>query len=347
MAAANNSPVETKVLAIETAAQFETAAQEAARLLRLGQLVVLPTETVYGLAANAFDPQAVQQIYETKGRPAHNPIIVHVDSLIMARRCVTDWPQAAETLARHFWPGPLTLVLPRGDQIPHIVTAGGPTVGVRLPLHPFMRRVIEMCNFPLAAPSANLANQLSPTTAEHVAHGLAGKVPLIIDAGPTSVGIESTVLDLTSSAPAILRPGMISAKQIEAVIGTKVRSARAEETGPLKSPGQLQKHYSPRARLVVAFWKSDIELGRIAEREAAAAGTDLHHIHIIAHEKIPQANPFGRVAIIPHDSEAYARAIYAELHRSDELGATVILVEALPPEEDWDGIRDRLTRGSR
>jgi L-threonylcarbamoyladenylate synthase len=329
---------------IETAAHFESAAAAAVTLLKQGQLVALPTETVYGLAANALDPLAVQAIYDVKGRPAHNPIIVHVSSLLMARRYVAEWPQTAEILSRHFWPGPLTLVLQRTRLIPDIVTAGGDTVGLRLPLHPFMRRVIELCDFPLAAPSANPANRLSPTNAEHVRQSLDGKIPLIVDAGPTSVGIESTVLDLSGSTPMVLRPGMVSAKQIGAVLGTEVRTAAQPDsaTDALKSPGRLPKHYSPKARLVLAEWNNDAELARAAGR----FGIDPKQIHVLAFEHIPSANPFGRVAIIPHDREAYARALYAELHRSDELGAALILVEMPPVGEEWEGIRDRLMRAS-
>lgn len=325
-------------------AHFETAAAEAVHLLKQGRLVALPTETVYGLAANALDPGAVQAIYEAKGRPANNPVIVHVSSLAMARQCVTAWPDAAEKLSRHFWPGPLTLVLPRAAAIPDVVTAGGNTVGLRLPLHPFIRRVIELCDFPLAAPSANRANELSPTSAGHVRQSLVGKIPLIIDAGPTSVGIESTVLDLSGPVPAVLRPGMISAQQLGALLGCEVRVAARNDpgSGALKSPGRLQKHYSPRARLALASWHSDSELARVAE----PFDVDPKQIHVIAFEHIPQANPFGRVAIIPHDAEAYARAIYAELHRSDDLGAALILVEMPPSGQEWDGIRDRLLRAS-
>lgn len=329
---------------IETAAHFESAVAEAVRLLKEGRLVALPTETVYGLAANAFDPKAVQTIYDAKGRPSHNPIIVHVSSLAMARRCVTTWPDAAEKLSRHFWPGPLTLVLSRANEIPDVVTAGGNTVGLRLPLHPFIRRVIELCDFPLAAPSANRANELSPTSAEHVRRSLDGKVPLIVDAGPTSVGIESTVLDLSGPAPAVLRPGMISAKHLGALLGCEVRVAARDDSSlsALKSPGRLQKHYSPKARLALASWRSDSELARVAE----SFTIDPRQIHVITFEHIPQANPFGRVAIIPYDAEAYGRAIYAELHRSDELGAGLILVEMPPSGEEWEGIRDRLLRAS-
>ena len=185
--------------------------------MRAGEVVALPTETVYGLAANALDEKAVAKIFQIKGRPAHNPIIVHVASNEMAKRCVKSWPELAEKLSKAFWPGPLTLVLPRAEKIPDIVTAGGETVGIRWPSHPFIQAVIRECGFPLAAPSANLSNQISPTNAEHVRAQLGGKIPLIVDGGQSQVGIESTVLDLTVSPPRILRPGMIHAESLAAV----------------------------------------------------------------------------------------------------------------------------------
>ena len=334
-------PVPTRVLTIETAVQFQHAVQEAVALLREGELVALPTETVYGLAANALNSEAVHKIYTAKGRPAHNPIIIHIASLAMAQQCVAQWTEDANKLARQFWPGPLTIVLPRGSSIPDVVTAGGNTVGVRFPLHPFMRRSIELCGFPLAAPSANPANQLSPTTAEHVLEGLRDRIPLIINAGPTSVGIESTVVDLSADQPRVLRPGMISAVHIEEILGRKVTTGAANSEH-LRSPGLLQRHYSPRARLMITSWKDEAELNAIVR----TAGMIPEDVHLITYERIPQANPFGRVAIIPHDEDAYARAIYAELHRSDDLGARLIIVERPPSGAGWEGIHDRLKRAS-
>ena len=195
------------ILPTHTPDLFTQAVAQAAEELRRGAVVALPTETVYGLAANAFDAQAVQQIFTIKGRPAHNPIIVHVADKTMARRCVAEWPALADKLAAAFWPGPLTLVLPRSQEIPDAVTAGGPTVGVRWPSHPIMQAVIRACGFPLAAPSANPSNEISPTNAEHVARGLGKRIALIVDGGHAQVGIESTVLDLTVSPPRLLRPG--------------------------------------------------------------------------------------------------------------------------------------------
>ncbi len=211
--------MKTEILSTHTPELFQKAVLRAAELLRAGEVVALPTETVYGLAANALDEKAVAKIFQIKGRPANNPIIVHVAGNEMAKRCVKNWPALADKLSKAFWPGPLTLVLPRAEIIPEIVTAGGETVGIRWPGHPFIQAVIRECDFPLAAPSANLSGQISPTNAEHVRAQLGGKIPLIVDGGQSQVGIESTVLDLTVSPPRILRPGMIHAESLAAVCG--------------------------------------------------------------------------------------------------------------------------------
>ena len=329
----------TEILPTHTAALFNAAVQRAVTLLRAGEVVALPTETVYGLAANALDPVAVARIYEIKGRPAHNPIICHVASHALAHRCVTGWPALAEKLARAFWPGPLTLVLPRAEIIPDIVTAGGPTVGVRWPSHPFMQAVVAACEFPLAAPSANLSNQLSPTNANHVQRQLGGRIRLIVDGGQSQVGIESTVVDVSSAPPRLLRPGMIHEAALLAVTGAL---ATGETAGILRSPGLLKKHYSPRAKLIVLRWRDDQDLLSQLARHEVKAGEAC----FIAHSTLPGGAEFRRVSVVPHDAEAFARALYSELHACDEAGAKWIIVEALPDEPEWRPIADRLTRAA-
>jgi L-threonylcarbamoyladenylate synthase len=306
----------------------------------MGEPVALPTETVYGLAANAFNQSAVEKIFEIKGRPSHNPIIVHVCGLEMARGCVEFWPPVAGKLARAFWPGPLTLVLRRSKAIPDVVTAGGATVGIRWPAHPLMQAVIRRCGFPLAAPSANPSNRLSPTTAEHVRKALGDRLRLIIDGGPCHIGIESTVLDLTRTPPAVLRPGMVHLESLVAVAG-EVETGPAQR-GTLRSPGQLPKHYSPRARTMMLSWQDDQDL----ERQLAALNLRAASGCIIAHNRIPSASAFGRVSVIPHDREAFARAIYAELHSCDETDPDVIVIEALPETNEWRAVSDRLKRAT-
>ena len=335
-----------EVLPTHTPALFDAAVKRAVALLQAGKVVALPTETVYGLAANAFDARAVGRVFEIKGRPPHNPIIVHVSGVAMARRCVRDWPEAADKLATAFWPGPLTLVLPRGASIPDLVTAAGLTVGLRWPSHPFIQAVIRQCDFPLAAPSANRSNWLSPTNAAHVRDGLGDRIELIVDGGQSQIGIESTVLDLTTHSPQVLRPGMIHAESLRAVLGPAgLGSADAsprQENGPLKSPGQLQRHYSPKARLVVLSWQDDADLlAQLSARKFRCSGT-----HVIAHSHVPSGRGLGGVSVIPHDAEAYGRAIYAELHRCDAAGASGIVVEAPPAGPEWAAIADRLQRAA-
>ncbi|MDD9866414.1 MAG: L-threonylcarbamoyladenylate synthase, partial [Verrucomicrobiales bacterium] len=217
-----NNPIDTKIAAVVDPEALDRAVE----LLGQGQLVAMPTETVYGLAANALSPEAVNRVFNAKGRPANNPLIVHVESVEMARSCVSAWPSAADRLAEVFWPGPLSIVLPKADLVPDIVTAGGETVAVRCPAHPVMLAVLSRCGFPLAAPSANLSNRVSPTRARHVAEQLADRIPMILDGGPCEVGIESTVVDLTGEIATVLRPGMVSPEQIRDLLG-EVRTAAA------------------------------------------------------------------------------------------------------------------------
>ena len=332
----------TEILPAHTPELFKEVVSRAAELLRAGQVVALPTETVYGLAANALDEKAVAKIFQIKGRPPGNPVIVHVANLEMAKRCVKVFPSLAEKLAKAFWPGPLTLVLPRAEAIPKMVTAGGETVGIRWPSHPLIQAVIRECDFPLAAPSANLSNQISPTSAGHVHKQLDGKIPVIVDGGQAAVGIESTVLDLTVSPPQILRPGMIHTESLAAVCGEIQVPESQVQGSELRSPGLLKKHYSPKAKLLVLNWNDNAEL----KLKIQNSKLKTQNCHVIAHAHIPSPGQFACVCIIPHDAEAFARALYAELHRCDEAGAQIIVVEAPPDTPEWSGIADRLRRAA-
>jgi L-threonylcarbamoyladenylate synthase len=334
--------VTAEILSTHTPALFAVAVKRAVALLRAGEVVALPTETVYGLAANAFDEKAVAKIFQIKERPANNPVIVHVAGVEIFRRCVKRWPPLAERLAKAFWPGPLTLVLPRANEIPKNVTAGGETVGVRWPSHPFIQAVIGECDFPLAAPSANMSNRVSPTNAEHVRQQLGAQIPLIVDGGPSQVGIESAVLDLTVSPAKILRPGMIHAESLAAVIGNIEPRTSNIEHQTLRSPGLLKKHYSPKAKLMVLSWRDDADLWCQISPFNFQPATRF----VIAHTHIPSGEAFAGVSVIPHNAEAFARAIYAELHRGDEAGADLIVVEAPPDSPEWAGIADRLRRAA-
>ena len=228
----------------------------AARILREDGVVAIPTETVYGLAANALSDAAVKKIFEAKGRPQDNPLISHISSLDMLPLIASDVPDAARRLAEAFWPGPLTMILPRGGRVADSVCAGLGTAAVRMPSHPAARAVIEACGFPLAAPSANLSGSPSPTTAADVLADMNGRIPLILDGGASDVGVESTVVSLTGAAPMLLRPGRVTKEQLEQVLGTAVELSGAvvsqlREGEIARSPGMKYKHYAPKAQVTL------------------------------------------------------------------------------------------------
>ncbi len=285
----------------------------AAELIRQGRLVAFPTETVYGLGANALDERAVARIFEVKGRPSTSPLIVHVSSIEMARSLAARWPDSADALARRFWPGPLTLVVPKDATIPDLVTAGLPSVGLRMPAHPVALELIRRSGVPIAAPSANRFTQLSPTTAEHVKQGLGDAVDLVLDGGPTEVGIESTVLSLAVEPPALLRLGMVSQVEIENVIGPVAVPGAPGESEAHPSPGLHPRHYSPRTRLVLGA---------------------------------PPAEGRGVVLELPTDPAACAATLYETLHRLDTEGLDWIAVEEPPDTPEWAAIVDRLRRAA-
>lgn len=337
-----------KILRTDTPQAFREAAEAAACRLRQGEAVVLPTETVYGLAANALDPLAVANIYQIKGRPSRNPLIVHVCSLEMARDCAGEWPEVATKLACAFWPGPLTMVVAKSKIIPNVVTAGGATVGLRWPDHPMFVAVLKACGFPLAAPSANRSNQVSPTAAEHVVRSLGDRCPMVVDGGNCNVGIESTVVDVSGDQLRVLRPGMIQVQAMETVLGRKIIADQRDEprgdeeaSGALRSPGLLEIHYAPKAVLWLGRWQSELSLREAWEKCGPAQGK----VAVIAHHILPVG--FERVSVLPHDPEAYARGMYAEWHRCDELGYEFILLELPPNTPEWGGIHDRLKRAAR
>lgn len=330
----------TRVFQIDPASPDPGLIAAACETLRRGGLAAFPTETVYGLGANALDPAAVGRIFEAKGRPPTNPIIVHVADAAGARTLVRDWPPSAERLATAFWPGPLTLVLPKTDLVPSIVASGGPTVGVRVPNHPVALALLRACGFPLAAPSANRSEHVSPTSAEHVRADLAGRIDLILDAGPTARGLESTVVDL-ADGPRILRPGPISQSQLEEVLGQACPLAgkRREVDGPLRSPGLLDRHYAPRTPMECRAAAGE----RV--REAAGSGERAAWL-ALAGEETAHAPPSATVVVMPNEPEAYGRRLYAELRRLDGLQLDRIVATLPPEEESWAAVRDRLMRGS-
>jgi L-threonylcarbamoyladenylate synthase len=302
--------------------------RRAAELIRAGELVAFPTETVYGLGANALDPAAVEKIYAAKGRPAASPLIVHVDSVEMARGLVREWPQHAERLAAKFWAGPLTLVLPKRTHVPDRVTAGLDTVGVRMPANPLALALIHESGVPLAAPSANRFAELSPTTAEHVRKSMGDRVTMILDGGPTTVGIESTVLSLAGPEPVLLRPGMVTRAQIEEVIGPISSAGAPAPDAAHASPGQHARHYSPKTPLVLAL-----------NGQLPATGRG-------AYLWIGRAADAARCIAMPKEPDAYAAVLYRILHEADSEGWDWIAVEEPPKDAAWDAIRDRLSRAA-
>jgi len=307
----------------------------AAEVLRRGGLVAFPTETVYGLGANALDAAAVGRIFAAKGRPAHNPVIVHVTGPEAARELVSDWPEAARRLAERFWPGPLTLVLPRRAVVPDLVTAGGPTVALRVPAHPVALGLLRACRLPVAAPSANRSTQLSPTRAEHVLSGMGDRIDLLLDGGPTSGGLESTVLDLTTDPPRLLRPGLVSPAELEAVVGPIARGA--EPGQPARSPGQMERHYAPRTPLETVPAPG---LGRV--RALAGEGRRVGWLTLGE-----AACPAGVMCVaLPADAAGYAAGLYDALHRLDAAGLERIIVDLPPRTDEWLAVHDRLRRAA-
>ncbi len=302
----------------------------AADLIRRGRLVAFPTETVYGLGANALDPDAVARIYEAKGRPAASPLIVHVVSIEMAREVAAGWPESAERLARRYWPGPLTLVLPKQRCVPDIVTAGLPTVGIRVPAHPVALALIRAAGVPIAAPSANRFTELSPTSAAHVRASLGAAVDLILDAGPTDVGIESTVLSLAGPRPVLLRLGMVSQQEIEAHLGP-VEVVSSGGPGPHAAPGMHRRHYSPKTRLLL------VEGGAVPGQGRGA------YVGLFTEP----ATPVTEIVRMPQDPAACAATLYDTLHRLDRRGLDWIAVERPPALPEWAAILDRLERAAK
>ena len=317
---------------------------QAAAVLKRGGLVAVPTETVYGLAADAGSEAAVRAVFAAKGRPADHPVIVHVADAKAIDAWAREVPASARVLAARFWPGPLTLVLKRSARALDVVTGGQDTVGLRCPGHPWAQALLQAYGDALAAPSANSFGRISPTTAEHVRADLGekpdGAVDLILDGGPCPVGIESTIVDLSGTAPTLLRPGFVTRAAIEEALGAPVQDAT--DSAP-RASGRLEKHYAPRTPLEV------VAVDRVGSRLAA-----LFHLRValLAPQSVLatlRAAPAVQLAA-PEDAVAYGRELYANLHRLDDCRAERIVIAAPPQGPDWAAIHDRLQRaqaGSR
>jgi L-threonylcarbamoyladenylate synthase len=313
----------------------EAQIAQAVSILRAGGLVAFPTETVYGLGADAANPDAVKRIFEAKGRPATHPLIVHLGSAGEIERWARDIPPAARALAERFWPGPLTLVLKRAAGVLDAVTGGQDTVGLRVPSHPIAQALLQAFSGGIAAPSANRFGRVSATTAQHVLEELGDRVDLILDGGACEVGIESTILDLSTGAAMLLRPGRIGTEELAAVLHAPVTRAGA---GSPRAPGSLAAHYAPQLPLrLVPRPVLDVSV-----REEAARGP----VAVLARHPRPTSSPAAVWMNAPLDALSYAHHLYSALRQLDRSSCLAILVEAPPETAEWAAVRDRLTRAA-
>lgn len=316
-----------------TSDQSDAALDEALVRLRAGELVVIPTETVYGLAADAENPGAVAKIFALKGRPPTRPLIVHIAAAEQLDQWAREVPGYARALAGACWPGPLSLVLRRSARVSDAVTGGQDTVALRVPAHPLTRRLLERFGGGLAAPSANRYGRVSPTTPEHVRAQFGDATPYILDGGPCRGGIESTIVGCLDASPRILRPGLVTAADITRITGLPVAEQR-QATATLRTAGQDASHYAPSTPTVLVDAADAGSWPDAGERRVGFLGFG------------PPAIAVAVDVRLPRDPEAAAQRLYAELHRLDAAGLDLILLEAPPPGQQWDGIRDRLRRAA-
>jgi L-threonylcarbamoyladenylate synthase len=353
------APFATQVIPVDPHHPQPERLRPAADLLIQGEVVAFPTETVYGLGANALDPAAVAKIFAAKGRPASNPLIVHIHSLAQLAQIAVDLPDLVWTCAERFWPGPLTLVLPKAPAIPLSVTAGGQTVAVRMPNHPVAHLLLALADRPVVAPSANLFTRPSPTTAQHVLADLAGRIPLIVDGGPTPIGVESTVLDLTRSQPTILRAGGLPQEAIAQILPQVLYTPRYHgldhglggDDAPLPSPGMMVKHYAPGVPLHLfdggdaqermwqgarQFLTAGQRVGMmIVDEDMTQAGEWTGHANLVVASLGSQAEP-----------EQVAQRLFAAMRSLEQAGVDCILARTLPREGVGQAVWDRLLRAT-
>jgi len=336
-----------EILVVDAANPDAESIARAAAVIQRGGLVGMPTETVYGLAGNALDADAVARIYAAKGRPKLNPLIAHVASARQARELAAEWPTMADELASRFWPGPLTLILRRKAIVPDSITAGLDTFGVRVPDHPVALALIKASFTPLAAPSANRYTEVSPVTAQQVVRGLGGAVDLILDAGRTRVGIESTVVDVSGGTPVILRPGMLTREAIEAVVGPTGRSSTPVRGADIAhpSPGLSRRHYAPQA--IVTLVPHDEMPARLDQLQHVSNATPDRRVGVIlCQTPFPRNAAWQFGAALGDDPTQYAAALYDSLHAADEGGCEELFIELPPATPSWDAIHDRLRRAA-
>jgi L-threonylcarbamoyladenylate synthase len=351
--------IKTRILTVDRERPDPAAIEEAAAFLREGKLVVFPTETVYGLGAHALDAIAVQKIFDAKERPANDPLIVHIAHIGQVNQIAAGMPAGARKLALSFWAGPLTLILKKKPHVPDLVTAGLPNVAVRVPSHRVARALMEMSGVPIAAPSANRFSRPSPTTAAHVIEDLDGRVDLILDAGPTDIGLESTIVDFSADPPVLRRPGGITFEQVQSLVPevTTAQTQQSDVDEPQIAPGQLTRHYAPRAQLTLFEGVADRVVKRIAAdaRTAVAQGS---RVGILAPEDdlkalaplIAPSAAAGKIEVQPYGSRAdidrAARELFAAIRSIDATGVDVIFASSLGSDGLARAIRDRLTRAA-
>jgi L-threonylcarbamoyladenylate synthase len=309
---------------------------EAARILRAGGLVAFPTETVYGLGADASNPEAVKKIYAAKGRPRNHPLIVHLASAAQVRDWARDISETGKRLAERFWPGPLTLIFKRAAQVNELVTGGQDTIALRVPSHPWAQALLSAFGGGVAAPSANRYGRVSATTADHVRTEFGNTVDYVLEGGACDVGIESTIVDVSGAAPALLRPGSITAAGIEALLGAPLAPAGP---GSPRAPGMLAKHYAPQTPLMLMEADLVVELAASMTRQG-------HSVAVLARSARQALLPGVTWIAAPVDPAGYAHDLYASLRALDQAGCSAILVEEPPLESEWAAVHDRLTRAA-
>ena len=350
--------MKTRVITVDRDRPDPAVIEEAAAALRAGKLVVFPTETVYGLGAHALDPSAVQKIFDAKERPANDPLIVHIAHIGQVNQCAVGMPAGARKLGLAFWAGPLTLVLQKKPEVPDLVTAGLPSVALRVPSHRVARALMEMAGIPIAAPSANRFSRPSPTTAAHVIEDLDGRVDVILDAGPTDIGLESTIVDFTTDPPVLRRPGGITLEQVQSLVPEViVHTGQGSGDDPQPAPGQMTRHYAPKAELTLYEGPADEVVRRVAAdvRTATASGVK---VGILAVEddlsalapEIAGRAAAGRIETVPYgsrsDLERSGRELYASIRALDATGVEKIFALGVGSDGLARAIHDRLMRAA-
>lgn len=343
--------MQTKLIKIDAVDPDRDDMKEAAEIIRSGGLVAFPTETVYGLGANALDPEASKRIYAAKGRPSDNPLIVHICRFEELESIAKEVPTQARKLADAFWPGPLTMIVWKNEKVPYETTGGMDTVAIRMPNHPVALALIEESGCMIAAPSANTSGKPSPTEAGHVALDLDGKIPMILDGGAVGIGIESTIIDLTEKVPMILRPGYITKEMLEDVLGEEVRIdpgiIAADSTKKPKAPGMKYKHYAPKADLVLVEGEQEAVVTKINElvREKQAAGLKVGVVATDETESLYQADHVVTIGA-RSDENAIARHLYKILREFDDWNVDAIYSESFSTPRIGQAIMNRLMKAA-